>query len=77
MKCQFDWFKSVQMPLTDSSFQIDFFHLFVQVHSQDSLTNKGQLELSLGIHCEYINVQLYYFKLAQVSSSGKSEKYLK
>ena len=60
------------MPLTDSSFQIDFFHLFVQVHSHDSLTNEGQLELSLGIHCRYINVQLYHFKSAQVSFTNRS-----
>ena len=69
---QFDWFKSVQMPLTDASFRIDFFHLLVQVHSQDSLTNQGQLEASLGIHYRYINVQLYRFKWAQMSLTNCS-----
>jgi hypothetical protein len=69
---QFDWFKSVQMPSTDPSFRIDFFHLLVQVHSQDSLTNQGQLEASLGIHYRYINVQLYRFKWAQMSLTNCS-----
>ena len=47
---QLYWFKSVQMSLTDSSFEIDVFHLLVQVHSEDSPTNQGQLEASFGIH---------------------------
>jgi hypothetical protein len=48
------------------------FHLLLQVHSQHSPTGQGDLESSCWIYCRPLNVYLYPFKTAQISSTDHS-----
>jgi hypothetical protein len=52
----FDWYKLVQMTLTNPSVDFAFFHLLVQVHPQHPPTRQADLESSWGIDHRYVNV---------------------